>query len=107
MVYWRQFYFSTCYGIGTFKRRNLQSCACKFAVYFSFIIVHITTPHCYIQDFRTSSNQPDCHNYTGGNVESTPAIEAYAAVLSGGPVGPSDQVGMANVTLIMATWYKI
>ena len=59
----------------------------------------------YLQDFRTSSNQPDCHNYSGGNIESTPAIEVYAAVLSGGPVGPSDQVGMANVTLTMATWY--
>ena len=40
-------------------------------------------------------------------VEQTPALEAYVAVLSGGPVGPSDQVGTANVTLIMATWYKI
>ena len=57
------------------------------------------------QDFRTSSNQPDCRHYRGGTVELTPAIEAYVAVLSGGPVGPSDQVGAANVTLIMATWY--
>lgn len=40
-------------------------------------------------------------------VESTPALEAYAAVLSGGPVGPSDQVGKANKSLIMATWYLI
>ena len=39
-------------------------------------------------------------------VEQTPALEAYVAVLSGGPVGPSDQVGTANVSLIMATWYK-
>ena len=38
--------------------------------------------------------------------EATPALEAYVAVLSGGPVGPSDQVGTANVTLIMATWYQ-
>lgn len=37
-------------------------------------------------------------------MESAPALEAYAAVLSGGPVGPSDQVGRANTSLIMATW---
>ena len=58
----------------------------------------------YVQNFRTSSNQPDCKQYKGGVVEYTPALEAYVAVLSGGPVGPSDQVGTANVTLIMATW---
>ena len=57
-----------------------------------------------MQNFRTSSDQPDCKNYRGGMVESAPALEAYAAVLSGGPVGPSDQVGKANTSLIMATW---
>ena len=40
-------------------------------------------------------------------IEETPALEAYVAVLSGGPVGPSDQVGMANTSLIMATWYTV
>lgn len=58
-----------------------------------------------IQNFRTSSHQPDCKNYGGGITEMTPALETYAAVLSGGPVGPSDQIGMANATLIKATWY--
>ena len=57
-----------------------------------------------IQNFRTSSNQPDCVHDKNGMVEHAPALEAYAAVLSGGPVGPSDQIGTANVTLIMATW---
>ena len=56
-----------------------------------------------IQNFRTSSNQPDCKKFRN-MTEMTPALEAYAAVLSGGPVGPSDQVGTANATLIMATW---
>ena len=68
----------------------------------------ISLYHCSIfwlsQNFRTSSNQPDCHVYRGGKIESYPAVETYAAVLSSGPVGPSDQIGTANVTLIMATW---
>ena len=64
----------------------------------------VTRSFFYIQNFRTSSNQPDCKQYKGGMIEHTPALEAYVAVLSGGPVGPSDQVGTANVTLIMATW---
>lgn len=37
--------------------------------------------------------------------EMYPALEAYVSALSGGPVGPSDQIGTANVSLIMATWY--
>ena len=36
--------------------------------------------------------------------EGYPALETYVAVLSTGPVGPSDQIGTANKTLIMATW---
>ena len=36
--------------------------------------------------------------------EDYPALETYMAVLSTGPVGPSDQIGTANKTLIMATW---
>ena len=60
--------------------------------------------YAFAKNFRTSSNQPDCKDYRGGKVESTPALQTYAAVLSGGPVGPSDQIGTANRTLIMATW---
>lgn len=37
-------------------------------------------------------------------VEPYPALETYVAALSGGPVGPSDQIGTENKTLIMATW---
>ena len=37
--------------------------------------------------------------------EGYPALETYVAVLSTGPVGPSDQIGTANKTLIMSTWY--
>ena len=36
--------------------------------------------------------------------EGYPALETYTAVLSTGPVGPSDQVDTANKTFIMATW---
>ena len=36
--------------------------------------------------------------------EGYPALETYVAALSTGPVGPSDQIGTANKTLIMATW---
>ena len=47
--------------------------------------------------------QPSCHPYTS-MVEPYPALETYVAVLSGGPVGPSDQIGTENKTLIMTTW---
>ena len=69
-----------------------------------------TVIHIYIyisQNFRTSSKQPDCKQYRTGDIEHTPALEAYVAVLSSGPVGSSDQIDTANVTLIMATWYNI
>ena len=35
--------------------------------------------------------------------EPYPALETYVSALSGGPIGPSDAVGGANKTLIMAT----
>ena len=54
-------------------------------------------------NFRTSSSQPDCKKFSNMN-EDYPALETYVAVLSTGPVGPSDQIGTANKTLIMATW---
>ena len=57
----------------------------------------------YPQNFRTSSEQPDCHKYSTIS-EMYPALETYVSALSGGPIGPSDQIGTANVTLIMATW---
>ena len=56
-----------------------------------------------LQNFRTSASQPDCKKFHE-MTESYPALETYVAALSGGPVGPSDQMGTANVTLIMATW---
>ena len=36
--------------------------------------------------------------------EGYPALETYVAVLSTAPVVPSDQIGTANKTFIMATW---
>lgn len=57
-----------------------------------------------MQNFRTTSAQPECQSYRGGEIEATPAIETYAAVLSGGPVGPSDQIGTASLVLTKATW---
>ena len=39
--------------------------------------------------------------------EMYPALETYVSALSGGPIGPSDQIGTANITLIMATWLDI
>ena len=57
----------------------------------------------YLQNFRTSSEQPDCHKYST-MTEMYPALETYVSALSGGPIGPSDQIGTANITLIMATW---
>ena len=36
--------------------------------------------------------------------EGYPALETYVAVLSTASVGPSDQIGTVNKTLIMATW---
>ena len=57
-----------------------------------------------MQNFRTTNFQPDCEGYRGGKIENTPAIETYAAVFSGGPVGPSDQIGTASLVLTKATW---
>ena len=59
----------------------------------------------YPQNFRTSSEQPDCHKYSTMS-EMYPALETYVSALSGGPIGPSDQIGTANATLIMATWWE-
>lgn len=78
----------------------------SYLLYCSSDFIYIRLAKILFQNFRTSSNQPDCKQYKGGMAEATPALEAYVAVLSGGPVGPSDQVGTANVTLIMATWYQ-
>ena len=53
------------------------------------------------QNFHTSTVESGCHNKEN---EPAPALETYVAALSGGPVGPSDHIKMANRTLIMATW---
>ncbi len=55
------------------------------------------------QNFRSSPNQPDCAKYKN-ITEEFPLLEAYMAALTGGPVGPSDMIGTANTTIIMATW---
>ncbi|CAI8031075.1 hypothetical protein GBAR_LOCUS17620 [Geodia barretti] len=51
-------------------------------------------------NFHTSVIEKGCHNTEN---EPAPALETYAAALSGGPVGPSDHILKANRTLIMAT----
>ena len=55
------------------------------------------------QTFRTSSEQPDCYQYSAMS-EMYPVLETYVSALSGGPIGASDQIGTANATFIMATW---
>ena len=57
-----------------------------------------------LQNFHTSVVEKGCHNTEN---EPAPALETYAAALSGGPVGPSDHILKANRTLIMATWYTL
>ena len=56
-----------------------------------------------LQNFRTSSYQSDCASKYHTNETST-TLETYVATMTGGPVGPSDMIGTANVTLINATW---
>jgi hypothetical protein len=51
-------------------------------------------------NFHTAVVEKGCHNTQN---EPAPALETYAAALSGGPIGPSDHVLLANKTLIMAT----
>ena len=55
----------------------------------------------HLQTFHTEVTEEGCHNKQN---EPSPALETYAAALSGGPVGPSDHIGMANKMLIMGTW---
>ena len=55
------------------------------------------------QDFRTSTVEPSCSRKFD-NIEHAPVLEAYVASMTGGPVGPSDMIGKADTTLIMATW---
>jgi hypothetical protein len=51
-------------------------------------------------NFHTTVVEKGCHNVQN---EPAPALETYSAALSGGPVGPSDHILMANKTLILAT----
>ena len=55
----------------------------------------------FLQTFHTTSVEKGCYNLQN---EPSPALQTYVAALSGGPIGPSDHVGMANRTLILATW---
>ena len=66
----------------------------------STILAHALGLAAFKDNFHTVSEQQDCR-FTAP--EPYPALETYVAALSGGPVGPSDSVGMANKTLIMAT----
>ena len=63
------------------------------------ILAHALGLAAFKDDFHTTGVQSHCQFGT----EPYPVLEAYVAALSGGPVGPSDTVGGANGTLIMAT----
>ena len=58
----------------------------------------------FLLNFHTAVYEKGCHNIQN---ETSPALETYSAALSGGPIGPSDHILMANRTLIMATWYVL
>ena len=60
-------------------------------------------------DYQPSNSQwrigqPDCHKYSATMSKMYPALETFVAALSGGPIGPSNQIGTANISLVMATW---
>ncbi len=57
----------------------------------------------FFQTFRSSSDQSDCASKYLLN-ETFPMLETYVASLAGGPVGPSDMIGTADIPLLMATW---
>ena len=65
----------------------------------SSILLHALGIAPFKDNFHTTSNQEKCKF----NSEPYPELETYVAVLSNGPVGPSDTVGGANKDLIMAT----
>lgn len=66
----------------------------------STILAHSLGLAAFKDNFHTTSTQAKC-KFT--DKEPNPVLETYIAALSGGPVGPSDAVGGANKTLIMAT----
>jgi hypothetical protein len=66
----------------------------------SSILYHSMGVAPYKDTFHTTGTQAKCR-FT--NEETAPELETYVAVLSHGPVGPSDTVGGANKQLIMAT----
>lgn len=71
----------------------------QWAIGDTTILAHSLGLAAFKDDFHSTSVQTHCQFGT----EPYPALEAYVAALSGGPVGPSDTVGGANKTLIMAT----
>ena len=66
----------------------------------SAILAHSLGLAAFKDNFHTTSNQTKC-KFTERELNTL--LETYVAALSGGPVGPSDSVGGANKTLIMAT----
>ena len=71
----------------------------QWAIGDTTILAHSLGLAAFKDDFHTTGPQTHCQFGT----EPYPALETYVAALSGGPVGPSDTVGGANKTLIMAT----
>ena len=66
----------------------------------STMLAHAVGIAAFKDTFHTVVNEEKC-KFT--HPEPYPALETYMATLSGGPVGPSDQAGTLNKTLIMAT----
>jgi len=54
--------------------------------------------------FSNSDNQKGCNpHYLKGCIEPNAELEALVATLSAGPVGPSDSIGMINISRVMQT----
>ena len=63
------------------------------------LLAHVVGLAPFKDTFVTSSSQTLCKFGS----EPYPALETYVAALSSGPMGPSDTVGHANRTLVLAT----
>ena len=68
----------------------------------STIFFHALGLAAFKDTFHTVTDENFCR-FSGNDAEFFPVLETYIAALSGGPVAPSDTVGTADLTLIMAT----
>ena len=94
-----------CNSISIASQGTCNSVLCPLHVHAFALLLSCTCTYCCnmsLQNFHTAVVEKGCHNTQN---EPAPALETYTAALSGGPIGPSDHVLLANKTLIMATWY--